>query len=87
MRSANHLCSHRSLLTSFISFDLDLPVDCDDEYWDHTDAEKGFKQPPNKPSSVTSFLFYIKLQKILAFSLRTIVSDPLGELTDFDIEK
>ena len=75
---------------SFISFDLDLPVDCDDEYWDHTDPEKRFKQPPKKPSSVTSFILYIKLQKILAFSLRTIVSDPLGdahELSDFDNPK
>jgi len=74
MKSANHLCSHGSLLIPFISFDLDLPVDCDDEYWDHLDPEKRFKQPPNKPSSVTSFIFFIKLQQVLAFSLRTIVS-------------
>jgi hypothetical protein len=83
MRSANHLCSRESLLTSFISFDLDLPVDCDDEYWDHPDPEKCFKQAPNRPSSVTSFILFIRLQKILAFSLRTIVSYPLtnvGEL-------
>jgi len=80
MRSTNHLCSHRSLLTLFISFDSDLPVDCDDEYWDHTDPEKCFKQPPNKPSSVTSFILYTKLQQLLAFSLRTIVSDPLSNV-------
>jgi len=82
MRSANHLCSHGSLLMPFISFDLDLPVDCDDEYWDHPDPEKRFKQPPNKPSSVTSFIFFIKLQQVLAFSLRTIVSVPLGNATN-----
>lgn len=81
MRSANHLCSRESLLTLFISFDLDLPVDCDDEYWDHPDPEKCFKQPCNRPSSVSSFILYIRLQKILAFSLRTIVSDPLSNVS------
>ncbi|KIM40773.1 hypothetical protein M413DRAFT_446153 [Hebeloma cylindrosporum] len=53
-------------------FDLDLPIDCDDEYWDHPDPEKRFKQPPNKPSSVTAFILYIKLQQVLGLSLRTI---------------
>ncbi|KIM40778.1 hypothetical protein M413DRAFT_167868 [Hebeloma cylindrosporum] len=55
-------------------FDLDLPVDCDDEYWEHPDPEKCFKQPPNKPSSVTSFILYIKLHQVHAFALRTIYS-------------
>jgi len=77
MRSTNHLSSHRSLLTSSISFDLDLPVDCDDEYWDHPDPEQRFKQPPNKPSLVKSFILTIRLLQILAFALRTIVSVPL----------
>ena len=55
------------------SFDLDLPVECDDEYWDNEDPEKRFKQPPNKPSLITSFNLSLKLHQILAFSLRTIV--------------
>ncbi|KIM40777.1 hypothetical protein M413DRAFT_446160 [Hebeloma cylindrosporum] len=53
-------------------FDLDLPVDCDDEYWEHPDPEKRFKQPPNKPSLVTSFILTIKLHRVLAFALRTM---------------
>ena len=81
-RSTNHICSHNPLLTWSTSFDLDLPVDCDDEYWDHPDPEQRFKQPPNKPSSVKSFILTIKLQQILAFSLRTIVSDPLGNASE-----
>ena len=72
--STIYLGSRESLLTRFFSYDLDLPVDCDDEYWDDPDPEKRFKQPANKPSSVTAFILYIKLHQILAFSLRTIVS-------------
>jgi hypothetical protein len=55
-----------------------LPADCDDEYWDHPDPEKRFKQPPGKPSLVTAFISYIKLHQVLALSLRTIVSDRLS---------
>ncbi|KAF8972340.1 fungal-specific transcription factor domain-containing protein [Flammula alnicola] len=55
-------------------FDLDLPIDCDDEYWENPDPEKCFKQPPNKPSSISHFILYLKLHQILAFSLRTIYS-------------
>ncbi|KAF8150167.1 fungal-specific transcription factor domain-containing protein [Crassisporium funariophilum] len=55
-------------------FDLDLPVECDDEYWENPDPEKRFKQPPNKPSTVTAFILSLKLNQVLAFSLRTIYS-------------
>ncbi|KAF9037629.1 fungal-specific transcription factor domain-containing protein [Panaeolus papilionaceus] len=53
-------------------FDLDLPIECDDEYWEHPDPEQRFKQPKNKPSVVTAFVLNLKLQQILGFSLRTI---------------
>ncbi|KAH7929532.1 hypothetical protein BV22DRAFT_1116792 [Leucogyrophana mollusca] len=55
-------------------FDLDLPVECDDEYWEHPDPEKAFKQPPDKPSIVSFFISFVKLNDILAFALRTIYS-------------
>ncbi|KAJ3505766.1 hypothetical protein NLJ89_g7247 [Agrocybe chaxingu] len=55
-------------------FDVDLPIDCDDEYWDDTEPEKQFKQPSNKPSLVSAFILQIKLNEVLAFSLRTIYS-------------
>ncbi|KAF8910428.1 fungal-specific transcription factor domain-containing protein [Gymnopilus junonius] len=55
-------------------FDLDLPVDCDDEYWDNDSPELRFKQPVDKPSLLSAFILYIKLHQILAFSLRTIYS-------------
>lgn len=56
------------------SFDVDFPVECDDEYWYHEDPAQRFKQPPNKPCLVTSFILYLKLCQVIAFSLRTIVS-------------
>lgn len=56
------------------SFDLDLPVECDDEYWSPSDPKDAFKQPPGKPSKLSYFIAYLKLSQILAFALRTIVS-------------
>lgn len=56
------------------SFDLDLPVECDDEHWSPPDPKDAFKQPPGKPSKMSYFIAYLKLSQILAFALRTIVS-------------
>ena len=56
------------------SFDLDLPAECDDEYWSPLDPKDAFKQPPGKPSKLSYFIAYLKLSQILAFALRTIVS-------------
>jgi len=56
------------------SFDLDLPAECDDEYWSPPDPKNAFKQPPGKPSKLSYFIAYLKLSQILAFALRTIVS-------------
>ncbi|KAF5342022.1 hypothetical protein D9611_002055 [Ephemerocybe angulata] len=55
-------------------FDLEMPIECDDEYWDHPDPEQRWKQPPGKPSLITAFILYLKLNQVLAFSLRTIYS-------------
>ncbi|KAH7913811.1 fungal-specific transcription factor domain-containing protein [Hygrophoropsis aurantiaca] len=55
-------------------FDLDLPIDCDDEYWEHPDPAQVFRQPPDKPSTMSFFVNFLKLNHILAFALRTIYS-------------
>ncbi|THH16874.1 hypothetical protein EW146_g3841 [Bondarzewia mesenterica] len=55
-------------------FDLDLPAECDDEYWTHPVPEQAFKQPPGKPSIMSYFICFLKLNQILAFALRTIYS-------------
>lgn len=75
-RALEHPSARTDLLaySALRSFDLDLPTECDDEYWLHPDPEQVFKQPPGKPSSIAFFNCYIRLHQILAFALRTIVS-------------
>ncbi|EKM53328.1 uncharacterized protein PHACADRAFT_259611 [Phanerochaete carnosa HHB-10118-sp] len=53
-------------------FDLDMPIECDDEYWFHEDPAQAFKQPPGRPSSVIAFNCTIRLMQIQAATLRTI---------------
>lgn len=45
-------------LTAF-RFDLEYPLECDDEYWDHPDPSLNFKQPPDKPSALSCFVQYL----------------------------
>ncbi|KAG5645116.1 hypothetical protein DXG03_006930 [Asterophora parasitica] len=55
-------------------FDVDFPIECDDEYWENSDPSKRFKQPPNKPSYITGFVLLIKLNQVLTIILRTVYS-------------
>ncbi|KAJ7653333.1 fungal-specific transcription factor domain-containing protein [Mycena polygramma] len=50
-------------------FDLDLPADCDDEYWN-----QNFQQPTGKPSELSYFICYIKLLEIQASVTTTLYS-------------
>ena len=71
------------------SLDLDYPIECDDEYWFTLEKdEEGskpfpasflqqpvvFKQPSDKPSLITAFVLSLKLNKVVAVLVRTIVS-------------
>jgi len=56
------------------SFNLELPIDCDDEYWPADDESEGFKQPPGKLSKLTMFILTIKLFHLQADMIRAIVS-------------
>ncbi|KAF9073615.1 putative fungal-specific transcription factor [Rhodocollybia butyracea] len=53
-------------------YDVELPIDCDDEYWEHPDPDMAFKQPPRTPSKLSFFIHYLKLMDILAYAMRTI---------------
>lgn len=55
------------------SFDVELPIVCDDEYMEHPDPEQAFKQPAGKPSLIACFVSTLKLMQITTFALRTIV--------------
>ncbi|KAF5332090.1 hypothetical protein D9611_008022 [Ephemerocybe angulata] len=37
------------------SYDVDYPVECDDEFWENDDPELAFKQSPSRPSTITYF--------------------------------
>ena len=51
-----------------------MPLEVDDEYWENENPELAFKQPPGKPSTVSFFMHWVKLARIAAHALRTLVS-------------
>ncbi|THU95043.1 hypothetical protein K435DRAFT_798455 [Dendrothele bispora CBS 962.96] len=55
-------------------YDLDLPIECDDEYWpsEQSDPGKAFKQPEGKPSLLSHWIGRLKLFTIFKYSQRTI---------------
>jgi hypothetical protein len=58
----------------YVSFDLDLPLEVDDEYWEgRQGSEKIFEQPRGIPSRIAAFNHFIKLTQIMAFTMRTMV--------------
>ncbi|KAI0028533.1 fungal-specific transcription factor domain-containing protein, partial [Vararia minispora EC-137] len=64
----------RSCALSLNSIDVELPPDCDDEYWLEKDPAKAFKQPPGKPSDLSYFVCLVRLYLIYSHALRTIYS-------------
>ena len=61
----------RTLHNDLNSFDVDLPLEVDDEYWD---SAYDFKQPLGVPSTISAFNQFIKITQIMAFTLRTVAS-------------
>lgn len=59
---------------STTSYDVELPIECDDEYWDHPDPSLAFQQPAGKPSTIAYFNCYLKLMDIFAYAMRVVVS-------------
>lgn len=70
------LNNHTRIANHWLSFDLDPPLEVDDEYWETPNPEDAFIQPPDRPSTVAYFNALIRLDRILSFGLRTIVSIP-----------
>ncbi|KAJ7578642.1 fungal-specific transcription factor domain-containing protein [Mycena floridula] len=62
----------RPSMISREDFDVDLPIECDDEYWEHPDPAKAFQQPVDKPSKVTSFICFIQLMDLMATAVRKL---------------
>ncbi|KAJ7747226.1 hypothetical protein B0H16DRAFT_1851202, partial [Mycena metata] len=59
----------RPLIMHTHDFDQDLPIECDDEYWDVS-----FQQPKNKPSEISYFISYAKLLELQAAIATTMYS-------------
>ncbi|KAF9265364.1 hypothetical protein L218DRAFT_169470 [Marasmius fiardii PR-910] len=57
-------------------FDVELPIECDDEYWEIVDSELVFKQPLDKPSYISSFVALVKLCEILVIAVRKLFTIP-----------
>jgi hypothetical protein len=64
----------RRIVLIYHSFDLDLPAECDDEFWKPSVTGNAFEQPGHLPSSVSFFIWDLKLQYIVSFAIRTVVS-------------
>ena len=78
MKSMSHsilLFSVNRVLTRQInSLDLGPIVECDDEYWLSPDNQASFQQPARLPAKSAFFNALMRLQQIMAYATRTIVS-------------
>ncbi|KAJ7163137.1 fungal-specific transcription factor domain-containing protein [Mycena filopes] len=57
-------------------YDIDLPLDVDDEYWD-----RGFIQPLGKPSTISSFVYQSQLSEILGDTMHRLYGSPKTKIT------
>ncbi|KAG6903053.1 hypothetical protein C0995_007486 [Termitomyces sp. Mi166 len=63
----------RSALVGEEDFDVDLPLEVDDEYWEVDDSGSLFMQPKDVPANkIISFNQIIKLSRVLAFALKNL---------------
>lgn len=55
-------------------FDLEFPLDIDDEHlYDQANHERGFHRRPLEVTRVTHFIWLLRLNQIMGYTLRTIV--------------
>ncbi|KAJ7176196.1 fungal-specific transcription factor domain-containing protein [Mycena crocata] len=64
----------RPCAIQYDDFDIDLPTEVDDDFWQHEDPAQAFCQPPGTPPRVAFFNAALRLNNILAFSLRILYS-------------
>lgn len=68
-KSKSHF-SFLELSDIFCSFDLNFPIECDDEFWAVDDPEVPFRQPPGLPTQISFFVWMIKLENIKERAIR-----------------
>ncbi|KAK0213379.1 fungal-specific transcription factor domain-containing protein [Desarmillaria ectypa] len=52
--------------------DVELPAECDDQYWICANPEEAFKQPAGQPSDISYFNTSLRLSNLLQNCLRTL---------------
>ncbi|KAF8181238.1 fungal-specific transcription factor domain-containing protein, partial [Mycena galopus ATCC 62051] len=57
-------------------YDLEIPLEVDDEYWDH-----GFIQPLGKPSQISYFIHQLRLCEILADAMRRLYGSKMSKVS------
>ncbi|THU80864.1 hypothetical protein K435DRAFT_844949 [Dendrothele bispora CBS 962.96] len=70
----------RPMATTADDFDLDLPIECDDEYWETSDPNLAFKQPPGRPSNLIYWTNFLKLLEICSLIQRTVYRTRKSEM-------
>lgn len=62
----------RSCVLGEEDYDLDLPTEADDEFWEAEQPDQCFRQPAHVPAQVTAFNLWIKLTQVIAFTIRAL---------------
>ncbi|KAJ7183892.1 fungal-specific transcription factor domain-containing protein [Mycena filopes] len=62
----------RSIGIQAHDFDLDPPLQCDDEYWEATALNAAFHQPTGMPSVADYFACQLTLNRVLSFTLKCL---------------
>ncbi|KAF5332907.1 hypothetical protein D9758_017005 [Tetrapyrgos nigripes] len=65
---------NRPRAISMDDLEVDLPIECDDEYWETDDPQHAFQQPLDKPSYVAACNAFIKLLDIMSFAQHSLYS-------------
>ncbi|KAJ7042349.1 fungal-specific transcription factor domain-containing protein [Mycena alexandri] len=66
----------RTCTVQYLEFDLELPIDCNDEYWGH--PEHPFQQPVGVPSRVSFLIAILRLNNLLSACLKLLY--PLNKI-------
>ncbi|KAJ3997778.1 fungal-specific transcription factor domain-containing protein [Lentinula boryana] len=64
----------RPRATTDDDFDLEPPIECDDDYWENEDPSQAFIQPSGVPSMMSFFICYSKLLEIAGLGHRMLFS-------------
>ncbi|KAJ4481138.1 fungal-specific transcription factor domain-containing protein [Lentinula aciculospora] len=62
----------RPRVTTMDDFDIELPIDCDQEFWDTTTETDMFVQPPDRPSKTSFWIHLIRLMEIAGLACKLI---------------